>query len=112
MIIPMNESASAVSVAGSATVRMSPQVAGSYWIVKRMITSITSGPDVAVNLSVYKNVISEATKVDGTSSAGQDSSETDIRLETTDVLIGVYTGVPAGGVCTLIIAGDKETGRR
>lgn len=115
MQIRMNESASLLAVAGTAVVRMSPSTAGSSWVVKRMTTIVTGGtitPSTIINLAVYLNSVSESNRVDGTQSAAQDTSETNVPLQASDTLIGVYTNVPAGGVCTLTISGTKETGRR
>lgn len=115
MLIPLNQSAQAVADSnGDATVRLYSNVAGSSWVVKRMI-SVVSGagvtPQSLVNLAVYTNSVSETNRRDGTSSAAQDTSETDIPLQATDVLIGVYSGAPAGSVCVLTITGTVETGR-
>lgn len=113
MIIPLDASATATADAnGNATVRMSPQVAGSSWVIKRMITAIpTMDPQAIVDLKVYRNIISEANRLDATSSAAQDSSETSIPVRTTDVIIGIYSGVTPGASCTLSITGDNDTGR-
>jgi hypothetical protein len=114
MIIPMNESATATAnAAGSATVRLTPGVAGATWIIKRVITNIdTANTSSVIKLDLYRNSVSETNRLDGTSSAAQDTSETEIPFQTTDVLIGVYTGAPVGSHCTVTISGTKDTGRR
>lgn len=114
MRIPLAESASAnADGSGNATVRMSPQVAGSSWVIQRMITSIPAmNPLDLVDLKVYKNSVTEANRLDATTSAAQDSSETNIPVATTDVIVGVYSGVLPGASCTLTVSGTKETGRR
>lgn len=115
MQIPMNESVSLPAANGTATVRLSPGTAGASWVIERMTTSVIGSgitPQSLINLAVYVNSVSESNRRDGTSSAAQDSSETNIPIQSTDTLIGVYTGVPAGGICTLTITGTKETGRR
>lgn len=113
MRIPLAESATAVADgSGNATVRLSPQVAGSSWTIRRMVTAIPAmSPRSIVDLKVYLNSITEANRLDATSSAAQDASETNIPVGTTDVVIGVYSSVTAGASCTLTITGDKETGR-
>lgn len=114
MEIPMNEAATAVADgSGNATVRLSPQVMGSSWKIERMITAITGmDPTDLVDLKVYKNTPTEANRVDASSSAAQDSSETNIPVLATDTIIGIYSGVTPGSSCTLTISGTKETGRR
>lgn len=114
MQIPLAESATAVADgSGNATVRLSPQVAGSSWVVKRMITAIPAmDPTDIVDLKVYMNFPTEANRLDATSSAAQSTSETHIPVNTTDVIVGVYTGVTPGASCTLTVSGTKDTGRR
>lgn len=113
MKIPMYESATAVAdVNGNATVRLSPSVAGSSWTIERMITAIPSmDPFSVVNHKVYKNSITEANRLDATTSGAQDTSETNIPVGTTDVIIGIYSGATPGAQCTLTLTGTKETGR-
>lgn len=115
MEIPLGESASALAVNGNATLRLTPAVAGSSWKIERITTSVIGGgatPQTLINLAVYVNSVSESNRRDGTSSAAQDTSETNIPLQSTDTLIGVYTNVPNGGICTITVSGTKETGRR
>ncbi len=77
-----------------------------------MITAIPSmSPRAIADLKVYMNTITEANRLDASSSAAQDSSETNIPVNTTDVIIGVYSGIPIGAACTLTVTGYKETGR-
>lgn len=115
MIIPLNTSAQATADAtGKATVRIYQNTAGSSWVVKRMITSVVGAgatPQSLINLSAYSNSVSETNRKDGTSSAAQDASETDIPLQASEFLIGVYTGAPVGSICTLTVTGTVETGR-
>lgn len=114
MEIPLYESATAVAdVNGNATVRLSPSVAGSSWVIQRMITAIPAmDPFAVVPHKVYKNSATEANRLDATTSGAQDTSETNIPVATTDVIIGVYSGVTAGASCTLTLTGTKQTGRR
>ena len=111
--LPLLASISATVANGVAVGRLTPGVAGSSWTVRRMITSTTLGPDVPCDLKVYRNVISEATKLDGTSSAGQDTSEIPdgIPLAATETLIAVWSGVANGTICTFTVSGDNDTGR-
>lgn len=112
MKIPLYESQSAVADAqGNATVRFFPGVAGSSWKVKRITTSVNVAPSTLINLVMYRNTVSETNRVDGTESAAQDSSETDIDLQASDTLIGVYSNAPVGSNCTITLSGDKDTGR-
>lgn len=113
MKIPLAESVTGVADgSGNAIARMSPSVAGSSWIIERMITAIPEmNPRAIVDHKVYKNSITEANRLDGTSSGAQDSSETNIPVGTTDVIIAVWSGVTPGASCTLTITGTKETGR-
>lgn len=113
MKIRMAESATATADgSGNATVRLSPQIAGSSWIIERMVTAIPAmDPRSIVDHRVYLNSVTEANRLDATSSGAQDTSETNIPVGTTDVIIGVYTGVTPGASCTLTISGTKETGR-
>ena len=113
MQIPLAESATGIADgSGNTTVRLSPQVAGSSWIVERMITAIPAMDRLdIVDLKVYKNSPTEANRLDATSSAAQSTSETHIPIGTTDVIVGVYSGVTPGASCTLTVSGTKETGR-
>ena len=111
MKIPFLASVSATVAAGRAVGRLSPGVAGSRWTIERMVTSTTLGPTVPANLVVYKNVESPTTRLDGTSSAGQDTSETNIDIDSSDSLVAVWTGVANGTVCTLTVSGINDTGR-
>jgi hypothetical protein len=113
MQIPLYESATAVAdVNGNAIVRLSPQVAGSSWTIQRMVTAIPAmSPQNFVLHKVYKNSVTEANRLDATSSGAQDTSETNIPVATTDVIIGTWAGVTIGASCTLTVTGTKETGR-
>lgn len=113
MQIPLAESASAIADgSGNATVRLTPAVAGSSWVIERMITAIPAMDRLdIVDLVVYKNSTTEANRLDATSSAAQSTSETNIPVGTTDVIVGVYSGVTPGASCTLTVSGRKETGR-
>lgn len=116
MEIPLNASAQATADAnGNATVFLygSP-TAGSTWTVKRMTTSVNGNgatPQSVINLVTYTNSVSETNRRDATSSAAQDTSETDIPLQASEFIIGVYTGAPPGSICTLTVTGTIETGR-
>lgn len=113
MQIPLYESATGTADAsGNTTVRLSPSVAGSSWVIQRMITAIPAmAPQNFVLHKVYKNSTTEANRLDATSSGAQDTSETNIPVATTDVIIGVWAGVTPGAQCTLTVTGTKETGR-
>lgn len=115
MLLKLESSASAIAdVNGNATVRIyAPGIVVS-WKIKRMVSNVSGAgatPQSVINLAVYRNSVSETNRVDGTSSAAQDTSETDIELQSTDSLIGVYSTAPAGSVCTLNVTGTKDTGR-
>lgn len=114
MRLPLNESATAqADASGNAIVRMTPGVSGSSWKIKRMVTSVAGvNPRTIVNLVVYRNVISETNRLDGTTSAAQDASETDIDVSASDTILGVYSDCPVGSFATLAVSGYKETGRR
>lgn len=112
--LPLSASVSATIASGRAIGRLSPQVAGSSWRIKRMVTTANIDSTTLLNLKVYKNSEQAGNLLDGTDSAAQDASETDITLETTDVLIAVWSSDdPAlnGSICTLIVSGDNYTGR-
>jgi hypothetical protein len=114
MIIPLFESHSTVVVGGTATLRFSPGTAGASWNVTRIVTSISGGgvgPQDILQLVLYRNAVSETNRLDGTSSAAQDTSETDINLNSSDTLIAVYSGIPNGASCSLTISGTANTGR-
>lgn len=115
MIIPLNASASVKADAGGAAiVRIYAPGIVRTWNIKRMITSVTGAgalPTTPINLVVYTNSVSESNRKDSTNSAAQDTSETDIELQSTDFLIGIYTGAPVGSDCTLTITGKTDTGR-
>lgn len=118
MIIPLEASASVKADAGgAAVVRIyAPGIVRS-WNVTRMVTSVTGAgalPTTPINLVVYKNSVSENNRKDSTSSAAQDTSEIPgkgISLQSTDFLIGIYTGAPVGSDCTLSVTGETDTGR-
>lgn len=111
--LPLLASVSATVVAGRAVGRLTPGVAGSRWEITRMNTITTAGPNVPCDLKVYKNIESPLTKQDGTSSAGQDTSEipNPIPVAATDTILAVWSGVANGTICTLIVEGWNYTGR-
>lgn len=117
MIIPLFESRNAVADAtGNVTLRFSPGTAGASWDIRRMVTSITGGgvtPRTVIQMAVYRNVVSEATKLDGTSSAAQDTSEipNGIPVPSSDTILVLYSGVPVGASCSFTISGTVDTGR-
>lgn len=113
MQIPMFESQTVtIGADGTGIVRFSPGVAGSSWKIQRMVTAIDVDPQQVINLVVYRNVISESNRLDGTTSAAQDASETNIDVGASDTIIGLYSGAPVGSHATLTLSGTKETGRR
>jgi hypothetical protein len=117
MRIPLFVSSSAVADAsGSAILRFSPGTAGASWSIERMVTSITGAgvsPRDLLELVVYRNVISEANRLDHTSSAAQDTSEipNPIGIASSDTVIAVYSGIPTGASCQFTITGYADTGR-
>lgn len=112
MRIPLFESQNAVADAnGNCTVRFFPGTAGTSWNITRIVTSVNVDPNTQINLVLYRNVVSEANRLDGTSSAAQDTSETDIDINASDTVLGVYSGAPVGSRCILTISGTKDTGR-
>lgn len=114
MIIPLNTSAQAVADAnGNAEVRIYRNTAGSSWVVRRMITSVTGAgvtSQSVIDHAVYTNSVSETNRKDSTQSA-QDTSETEIPLQASEFLIGTYADCPPGSVCTLTVTGTVDTGR-
>lgn len=117
MRIPLFESRSAIAdVNGNATIRFSPGTAGASWTIQRFVTAVT-GPTVTprsiLQLTVYRNIISEANRLDGTQSAAQDASEipNGIQVPSADTILAVYSGIPAGASCQFTLSGYAETGR-
>lgn len=117
MKIPLFESRSAIADAsGSAIIRFSPGTAGASWTIQRFVTAIT-GPTVTprsiLQLTVYRNIISEANRLDGTQSAAQDTSEipNGIEVASSDTVLAVYSGIPVGASCQFTLSGYTETGR-
>lgn len=117
MRIPLFESRSAiVDVTQTATIRFSPGTAGSSWTILRFVTAITGAgvtPRSILQLAVYRNVISETNRLDGTQSAAQDTSEipNGIHVDSSDTIIALYTGIPVGASCQFTLSGYAETGR-
>lgn len=110
--IPFQTSVTATVAAGRAVGRLTPGVAGSSWKVQRMVTTTSLGPSVPCQLDVYKNVESFNTRIDGTTSAGQDTStDDDIDIQSSDTLLAIWSNVANGTTCTLTISGILDTGR-
>ena len=117
MRIPLFESRSAIADAsGNAIIRFSPGTAGAKWTIQRFVTAITGAgvtPRSILQLAVYRNVISETNRLDGTQSAAQDASEIPnaIEISSSDTILAVYSGIPVGASCQFTLSGFAETGR-
>lgn len=109
--IPLYQSASVTFAAdGSGLARLSPQVFGVKWHVKRIVVSTTT-PNANTQFFLYLNQVSDSSRLDATYRGDQDTSETDINLQTLDTLYCVWRGGQSGAVGTVVITGDIETGR-
>lgn len=117
MRIPLFESRSAIADAsGNAILRFSPGTAGARWRIERFVTAITGAgvtPRSILQLTVYRNIISEANRLDGTQSAAQDTSEipNGIEVPSSDTIVAYYSGIPVGASCQFTLSGYADTGR-
>jgi len=113
MQIPLAESASAVfNASGRASVSMGPTVYGSSWAIQR--ASISSTSTVDTDCSLYRQIESPTTLIDGTPNGNNeayspDSGTLDVRSGQT--ILFVWTGGDVGAVATVVLDGMKETGR-
>lgn len=113
--IPLLQSASSPYVsdgAGSTVARISlgPTVFGETWHVTQ-ITCATTSAVRSSTFSLYKNTESPYAYLDGSQSGDNDASNTVVDMLNLDRLIGVFRGGSLGAICTMVLAGTKNTGR-
>jgi hypothetical protein len=91
---------------GKARIVLGPMVFGEKWRVRRMVVSTTSAQDTDVR--VYLNAEIDTRMIDGSYTGNRDYNETDITLQTLDMLIAVWvTGTP-GAFASFLIQGTTE----
>lgn len=123
MRIPLNMSAQAPFAQSSplewrASVTLGPDVYGTEWSVRRIVTqaSVTALDPVDIQLFVYRNSETPTALVDSTHSASTgDVSETEIELKTGERLVFVWVAYADPGpksVAIVVLTGHIETGRR
>ena len=95
---------------GNGSVYIGPQVYGETWDIKRISISTSSGP-AATRFYLYLNTIQPSAQIDSTYSGDQDTSETNIHLQTLDKVYGSWTNGVVGAVGTMVVTGTKNTGR-
>lgn len=111
MKIPLMTSASVtLDSTGYGQCSLSPTVFGSTWNVTRISISTSSGPSGTL-FYLYRNQVNQNAQIDSSYSGDQDTSETNIDLQTLDSLIGVWKNGKAGAVATMVITGTNDTGR-
>ena len=116
---PLNVSVTATftPVANSPTdtiarAQIGPQTFGEKWHITRIVTNTTStGLNGQSQLRVYRAIESPLTLLDGTYSADQDISDTDISLVTLENLVFVWTNGDNGSEAIGIISGTIDDGR-
>lgn len=113
MLIPLAESASATfDVSGRAIVSMGPSIYGSVWKIQRASISTTSS--VETDCSLYRQMESPTTLIDGTANGNSEAYSPDIGtldLTSGQTVLFVWTGGVPGAVATVVLDGQKETGR-
>ena len=104
---PVSVSASATfDENGRAVAQLGPSTFGIRWTIKRMSTSTTSGAES--QLVVYRNAEQASARIDGTYTANQNTSETEIALQTLEKLVFVWTQGDPGSVATIVLEGTQE----
>lgn len=90
-----------------------PVIYGQQWRVQRLITTVNIDPavDATIQLRVYRIYETPSRLLDTSNSGIDDTSETDILLNTNEKVICVWTGPPeaiatASPTCTIIGSGD------
>jgi hypothetical protein len=104
---------------GIARVTFGPVTFGTSWRIKRLVTTVNIDPlevDATVQLRVYRLYETPSRLIDTSNSGIDDSSETDILLNTGEKLICVWTAPPealmnSDPICTIIASGDTIYGR-
>ena len=91
---------------GVARVRIGPTVYGESWRLRRMTVNTTSSSDT--DAKVFLNYETESRMVAGSYSGNRDFNETDMTLQTLDVLICVWTEGTPGANASLVLQGTKE----
>lgn len=88
---------------------LGPRRYGTTWHVTHMVS--TTNSVVPSQVRVYRNIESPTTIVDGSDSANQDTSETDITLGSGEFLTFVWTKGDIGAIATITVSGEMSTGR-
>jgi len=107
---PITSQSAIINSAGRAVCTAGPERYGEQWRVTRMVTNITPiTAGVNTRLDVYRNSETPSQMVDGTYTAEQNVSETDIGLRSGEKLVFVWSGGTPNSIATIILTG--ETGR-
>lgn len=91
--------------AGSATVRIGVQIHGLEWEIKKFVVSTTS--DLSTQVRIYRDTVSDSSRIDGSYSGNQDVSDTSVSLQAPVTILFVWDGGTPGAQATGRIEGTQ-----
>jgi hypothetical protein len=91
---------------------VSPTRVGISWDIDQMVTTVNPPTVPSSQLIVYRGPPSVTTKLEGTFTADNDSSDTKLKLGPTDFLTFVWTGGTIGATATATIHGTAPDRRQ